>query len=157
MSSTYTFQYLDESRTVRIGTWTGDRAEAIERGLSHIGGSIIDGDVHYTDDTDGKTYRVSADEVAILGAALIAGPSRDAYSLWAADVVAEIVESDDMPTYVDTIAIEAALDFLNDIDDETWERVCGAQSLEEFATLALDNGEDIEAAWADALAHADSL
>jgi len=50
-----------------------------------------------------------------------------------------------------------ALDFLNAIDDQTWERVCGEQGRPEFARLALDNGETIEQAWTDALAHAGSL
>lgn len=153
MSSTYTFQYLDESRTLRIGTWTGDRAEAIERGLSHIGGSIIGGDAHFVDDTDGKTYRVSVDEVAILGAALIAGPSRDAYSLWAADVVAELVESDD----VDADELAEAVQYLEAITDDDWETVIGTQPREDFARYALQDGQDIETAWSEALAHAETL
>lgn len=153
-NSTYTFPVLDESRTLRIGTWTGDRAEAIERGLSHIGGSIIGGDVHYTDDTDGQTYRVSVDDVAILGAALIAGPGRDAYSLWAADVVAELVDDSDD---VDADELAEAVQYLEAISDFDWETVIGTQPREEFARYALQDGQSIETAWSEALAWSETL
>lgn len=54
-------------------------------------------------------------------------------------------------------AMTAALSFLNEISDTEWEPVCGAQSREEFAALAVDNGEDIEVAWIDAVCAAEGL
>jgi hypothetical protein len=56
-----------------------------------------------------------------------------------------------------TTEYRAALAYLYQITDEIWERVCGDQSREQFAALADDEGESIETAWAEALAHADSL
>ena len=55
------------------------------------------------------------------------------------------------------------MDYLNAIEDETWERVCGAQDRKEFAELTIDWGEDahialseVRAAWEAAVAHADA-
>ena len=36
---------------------------------------------------------------------------------------------------------------LEEIDDETWQQVCGSQDRPSFARLAIDNGETIADAW----------
>lgn len=56
-----------------------------------------------------------------------------------------------------TTDYDAALDYLNAIDEETWEQVCGDQDRPTFARLALDAGQSIEDAWAEARAHAERL
>jgi len=58
-----------------------------------------------------------------------------------------------------TDAMASAMAFLDAIDEETWEQVCGDQGRNEFARFALDNDEDIdiEAEWSAVLAHSDSL
>jgi len=53
--------------------------------------------------------------------------------------------------------LNAAIDYLNAIEEQTWERVCGSQGRDEFARLALDAGQTIEDAWTEAVAHAESL
>jgi hypothetical protein len=50
-----------------------------------------------------------------------------------------------------------ALDYLDTITDQFWERIVGHQSREEFARLALDAGLAVEDAWSEALAHAEGL
>lgn len=51
----------------------------------------------------------------------------------------------------------SALDWLDQIPDATWERVMGDQDRATFAHLAIDAGQDIAAAWADAVHHAANL
>ncbi len=46
---------------------------------------------------------------------------------------------------------------LSAISEERWERVCGAQCRAQFAAMAIDNGQTIAAAWAEAEAHAGGL
>ena len=62
-------------------------------------------------------------------------------------------------TVTDAEAMASAMAFLDAIDEETWEQVCGDQGRNEFARFALDNDEDIdiEAEWSAVLAHSDSL
>jgi hypothetical protein len=53
-------------------------------------------------------------------------------------------------------AIDAALVYLtgagplDEIDDDTWARVCGSQDRPTFARLAIDDGQTIADAWTDA-------
>lgn len=47
-------------------------------------------------------------------------------------------------------ALEAAVAWLGEhVDYATWERLVGAQTQEEFARIALDEGESIQEAWED--------
>lgn len=46
------------------------------------------------------------------------------------------------------------LDFLDEVEESLWERVCGNQGRNEFARLAIERGQEIEDAWAEALLHA---
>ena len=50
-----------------------------------------------------------------------------------------------------------ALNWLDQIPDATWERVMGDQDRATFARLTLDAGDDITAAWAEAVNHAATL
>ena len=50
-----------------------------------------------------------------------------------------------------------AINYLEDIADQTWERIVGHQSRKEFARLAFDAGQSIDDAWSEALAHAEGL
>lgn len=57
---------------------------------------------------------------------------------------------------VEVAAVDASLVYLtgggplDEIDDETWQRVCGSQDRPSFARLAIDNGETIADAWSAA-------
>lgn len=50
-----------------------------------------------------------------------------------------------------------ALDYLQAITDQFWERIVGHQSRAEFARLAFDAGQSIGDAWSEAVAHAEGL
>jgi len=57
----------------------------------------------------------------------------------------------------DADPLAEAVAWLDTIDGETWDAVNGGQSREEFARLALDAGQEIEDAMAEALLHAATL
>lgn len=50
-----------------------------------------------------------------------------------------------------------AIDYLQAITDQFWERIVGHQSREEFARLAFDAGQSIDDAWREALGHSEGL
>lgn len=53
-------------------------------------------------------------------------------------------------------AVDASLVYLtgagplDEIDDDTWSRVCGSQDRPTFARLAIDNGQTVADAWTEA-------
>lgn len=84
-----------------------------------------------------------------------ADPTEGAREGLTADEASDIAAEDPALIYLKS---DAALDYLNDIDEQTWERVCGDQDRPTFARLlALDEGQSIEDAWAEAIEHAEAL
>ena len=83
-----TYSYLDAG-SGETGTWVGDVQRAVDRAREALDDSrvIDDGDIaYYAPEGDGtRWYRVTRDEAAELGAALIDGHHMaEVYSLWCA-------------------------------------------------------------------------
>jgi len=80
-----TYSYVDDDQCHAYATWTGDRSEALERGMAALHAERVDGEIRYTE--DGTEYVVdSEDDIVKLGAALLDGHDIGrVYSLWCAE------------------------------------------------------------------------
>lgn len=78
------YQYIDESRTGRIGVYTGSHMAAIAAAVQYLDAERHGEVYRYLAVETGETYEVTVDALAELGAALIEQPGGDVYSIWCA-------------------------------------------------------------------------
>lgn len=90
--TTITYAYLD-GHAAESAEWIGAREDAISAASEQLGADLVDGgDYAYTASAQegGGTYRVTADELAEYGAAILSGRGAEAYSLWCAATGTEV-------------------------------------------------------------------
>ena len=79
-----TFSFLRHN-VETSGTWSGDRAAAVDAAVEDLDAVRVEGDVLvYRADETGEYYAIDEDEAAEYGAALLSGRGPAAYSLWCA-------------------------------------------------------------------------
>jgi hypothetical protein len=84
MTTEITYAYLRGWQAVPC-TWIGSRSIALEAGAMEIGADEqADGAWTYYADETRSRWRVSADDLAVYGAAVLDGRASEAYSLWCA-------------------------------------------------------------------------